>query len=48
MCCREKSNVFHRPDCRQAQRISPQNVIGFDSRDEAVKSGRRPCGVCGP
>ena len=44
----KKSNVFHRPDCSQAQRISPENVIGFDSRDEAVKSGRRPCGVCGP
>ncbi|MBW1797917.1 MAG: alpha/beta fold hydrolase, partial [Deltaproteobacteria bacterium] len=44
----KKSHVFHRPDCRQAQRISPENVIRFDSRDEAVGSGRRPCGVCGP
>ncbi|MBW1798511.1 MAG: hypothetical protein JRJ21_08955, partial [Deltaproteobacteria bacterium] len=39
---------FHRPDCRQAKRISPENITEFESRDEAVKSGRRPCGVCGP
>ena len=44
----KKSNVFHRHDCRQAQRIRPENLTGFGSRDEAIGSGRRPCGVCGP
>jgi len=44
----EKSKVFHRPSCKWAQKISPQNLIGFNSREEAIKSGRRPCKMCGP
>jgi pimeloyl-ACP methyl ester carboxylesterase len=44
----KKSNVFHRPDCRQAQRINPEKITKFGTRNEAVKSGRRPCGVCDP
>jgi pimeloyl-ACP methyl ester carboxylesterase len=44
----KKSNVFHRSDCRQVQRINPKNIMEFQGRDEAIKSGRRPCGLCGP
>ncbi len=43
-----KSNVFHRPDCRQAQRITAENSIEFGNRDKAVNSGRRPCDICKP
>ena len=44
----KNSKVFHRPDCKWAKRISPKNLIGYKSREEAIKSGRRPCGICGP
>ena len=44
----KNSRVFHRPDCKWAKRISPKNLIGFKSREEAVKSGRRPCRSCRP
>lgn len=39
---------FHSPACKWAKRISPDNLIGFKTRDEALKSGRRPCKVCKP
>ena len=44
----KKSKVFHRPDCKWAERISPKNLIGFKSKEEAVQSGRRPCKSCRP
>jgi len=43
----KKSRVFHRADCIWAQRIKPENLIGFNSREEAIRSGRRPCRRCG-
>ena len=42
------SKVFHRPNCGYVKRISPKNLIGFNSREEAINSGRRPCKVCMP
>ena len=39
---------FHRLDCKWAQKISPGNLQGFTTRDEAIKSGHRPCKVCKP
>ena len=42
------SKVFHRPDCKWVKKISPGNLVGFKSREEAVKSGRRPCRSCEP
>ena len=44
----KKSKVFHRPDCKWVKKISPNNLIGFKSREEAIRSGRRPCRSCGP
>ena len=43
-----KSKVFHRPDCKWAKRISPKNFMGFKTREEAIRSGRRPCKSCRP
>jgi len=40
--------VFHRPDCEWAKKISPQNLLGFKTREDATKSGRTPCKVCKP
>ncbi len=42
------SSVFHKPDCRWAQNIAPANLATYKSRDEAVKSGKRPCKSCNP
>ena len=39
---------FHSPNCRWAQKINPENLIGFKTRQEALDSGRRPCKVCLP
>lgn len=40
--------VFHRPDCRWAQNISGDNRLGYKTRDEALRSGKRPCKSCKP
>ena len=42
----KKSKVFHRADCRFIKTISPKNMIKFKSKQEALKSGRRPCKTC--
>ncbi len=42
------SEVFHYPNCRWAKKISLRNLVGFKSREDALKSGRRPCKVCKP
>jgi micrococcal nuclease len=39
---------FHRPVCKWAQRISPENLQTFTTREEAIKAGHRPCKVCKP
>ncbi|NLJ26386.1 MAG: nuclease [Deltaproteobacteria bacterium] len=41
-----KSHVFHRPSCRHYDCKNCTAVFG--SRDEAIKAGYRPCGICGP
>lgn len=37
------SKVFHRPDCKWVRKIAPGNLLGFKSREEAIRSGRKPC-----
>ena len=44
----KSSEVFHRSDCRWAQNISQENLIVYDSREEAMKAGKRPCKTCNP
>ena len=44
----KKSKVFHRPDCKWSKKIAPGNLVGFKSREEAIRSGRRPCRSCEP
>lgn len=39
---------FHYPWCTWAKKISPYNLKTFSSREEAIKSGHRPCKVCNP
>ena len=44
----KKSNKFHKPNCKWAQKIKPANQIWFDSREEAIKKDYIPCKVCKP
>lgn len=41
------TKVVCRPSCRKKQ-CSPENVVIFDSVDEAVEAGYRPCKKCRP
>jgi hypothetical protein len=44
----KSSSVFHKPGCRWAQNISEENLVVYNSRDEAVQAGKRPCKTCNP
>jgi len=44
----KNSKVFHKPTCTWAQRIKPKNLIGYNSRAEAIQAGKRPCKICKP
>lgn len=44
----KNSKVFHKPECSSAKRILPKNLVGYNSRDEALKAGKRPCKLCKP
>lgn len=44
----KNSKVFHRPQCRSVKRIKPENLVGYNSRDEVIQAGKRPCKVCKP
>lgn len=40
------SNRFHRPSCEWAELISASNLIRWNSHEEAVQDGRKPCQTC--
>jgi len=42
------SDIFHKPDCRWAKNISPENLVTYKTREQAVKAGKRPCKWCKP
>jgi hypothetical protein len=44
----KNSQVFHRADCQFAQKIAPQNLITYSTREEAIAAGKRPCKSCNP
>ena len=39
---------FHRLSCRWAQKISPKNAVYYNTKEEAIRDGHRPCKVCKP
>ena len=43
-----KSNKYHRRSCVWAGRISPKNLVVFNSPEEAISAGYVPCKVCKP
>jgi len=40
--------VFHDFSCSHVASITPENLIRFKTREEAIASGRRPCKKCSP
>jgi methylphosphotriester-DNA--protein-cysteine methyltransferase len=42
------THKFHYESCRAAQKIRADHRVNFDTRDEAVNAGYRPCGICKP
>lgn len=42
------TNKFHIGSCKSAKKISPNNRVGFSSREEAVNAGYVPCKRCNP
>ena len=40
--------VFHEAGCGNAERISPGNLVCYETREQAIKAGRRPAGCCKP
>jgi len=44
----KNSKVFHKAGCKWAGKIKPENLVGYSSREEAVRAGRRPCMQCRP
>ncbi|MEW6358937.1 MAG: hypothetical protein AB1696_21575 [Planctomycetota bacterium] len=40
--------TFHTLDCRQARDLKRDERIDFETRDEALSRGFKPCGMCNP
>jgi len=39
---------FHKSTCRWAKKIHTENLVGYDSREDAVADKHRSCKVCKP
>ena len=44
----KSSAIFHKPDCRWAGNISQTTLVIYNSKEEAIKAGKRPCKTCNP
>jgi hypothetical protein len=44
----KNSDVYHYPSCHYVDRIKPENLIYFDTPEDAIAAGYRPCKVCKP
>jgi methylphosphotriester-DNA--protein-cysteine methyltransferase len=42
------SKKYHRPDCRYAQKIKPENLVRFENAMDARRQGYLPCKSCNP
>lgn len=44
----KNGKVFHKPGCSSVNTISKENIVIYQTRDEAIKAGKRPCKKCNP
>ncbi len=42
------SQVFHKVGCKSAAKILKKNLVHYNTRQEAVEAGKRPCANCNP
>ena len=42
----KKSDKYHKPDCKWAQKIKPENKVVFKDKEAAEKAGYVACKVC--
>lgn len=42
------SDKYHYPKCRWTKEINDQNLVHFDTEEEATAAGYNPCGSCKP
>jgi hypothetical protein len=42
------SPACHRPDCKSAAKISEKNLVRYNTRNEAIAAGKKPCRECNP
>lgn len=43
-----ESDKYHTPSCRWTSKINDDNLVHFDSAEEAAAAGYSPCGTCHP
>ncbi len=44
----KNSQVFHKAGCKSAAKISEKNLVHYNSREEAIQAGKKPCHECNP
>jgi len=44
----KRSPVFHRTYCKAAVMIVEKHLVKYNTRDEAIQAGKKPCGECNP
>ncbi len=42
------SHKYHEASCQWAKKITAGNLVGCESREDATRDGRQPCGACRP
>jgi methylphosphotriester-DNA--protein-cysteine methyltransferase len=40
------SELFHHPACKSVKRINAENIIAFNSIEDALDEGFKPCRAC--
>ena len=40
------ASKFHKPGCRWAEKIDEAKKVTYESRDEAIADGKKPCSIC--
>jgi len=44
----KNSKIFHLPGCASVKTIKPGNLEAYQTREKAIKAGKRPCKRCKP
>lgn len=44
----KESNVYHEENCHYVEKIKSEDLNNFDTPEEAIAAGYRPCKVCKP